>query len=46
MFPISFANEVNVVMQQDSSFYIASAYIDSYMYKAILVKREITNENV
>jgi disulfide oxidoreductase YuzD len=40
----NFASEVNSLMQQDDSFFIDSTHIDTYMYKAILVKREIVNE--
>lgn len=41
----SFHNEVNNVLQQEPLFYVDSTYIDTYMYKAILIKREVTNES-
>ena len=41
----NFASEVNRLMQQDDSFFIDSTHIDTYMYKAILVKREIVYES-
>ena len=40
----SFANDVNGAMQQNPLLYIETAYVDMYMYKAILVARE-ANEN-
>lgn len=41
----TFSSEVNSVMQQGPLFYIDSSHVDTYMYKAILVKREIVNES-
>ena len=41
----TFSSEINSVMQQEPLFYIDSSHIDTYMYKAILVKREIINES-
>ena len=40
-----FANEVNGVLQQEPLFYVDSSHVDTYMYKAILVKREINNNH-
>ena len=41
----TFSNEVNSVLQQDPLFYIGSSYVDTYMYKAILIKRDIVNDS-
>ena len=41
----TFSNEINSVMQQEPLFYVDSSHVDVYMYKAILVKREIVNES-
>jgi len=40
----TFSNEINSVMQTEPLFYVDSSHVDMYMYKAILVKREIVNE--
>ena len=40
----TFSNEINSVMQKEPLFYVDSSHVDMYMYKAILVKREIVNE--
>lgn len=41
-----FASETNSILQQEPLFYIESTYIDAYMYKAILVKRDVEGELV
>ena len=41
----TFSNEINGIMQQEPLFYVDSSHVDMYMYKAILVKREVVNES-
>lgn len=37
-----FVNEMESVLQQNPNLKVHSTYIDSYMYKAVIVKREPT----
>lgn len=40
-----FVSEINGALQQEPLLYIESTHIDAYMYKAILVKREVHNNH-
>jgi len=40
----TFASEMNGILQQEPLFYVDSTHVDAHKFKAILVRREINNE--